>query len=83
MSVTRRGADAFLVQVMTGLCMVWGMQQVAIKLAAPDLAPMVQAMARSVIAALLVGGVMCWRGGWEGVRGTLGAGLLKIGRAHV
>jgi drug/metabolite transporter (DMT)-like permease len=76
MSATRRGADAFLFQMMIGLCIIWGLQQVAIKSAAPDIVPLMQAMARSAIAALLVGLVMSWRGGWEGVRGTLPAGLL-------
>ena len=62
---------------MIGLCLLWGLQQVAIKLAAPDIATIVQASARSGIAALLVGLLMCWRGGWEGIRqGTLPAGLL-------
>ncbi|ADO71671.1 DMT family transporter [Stigmatella aurantiaca] len=76
MSTARRGADAFLFQVMLGLCTVWGLQQAAIKAAAPDMVPLMQAMARSGIAALLVGLVMGWRGDWKRVRGTLPAGLL-------
>ncbi len=65
---------------MLGLCALWGLQQVAIKVAAPDIATIVQASARSGIAALLVGLLMCWRGGWEGLRqGTLPAGLLAGG----
>ncbi|MGA9521357.1 MAG: DMT family transporter, partial [Myxococcaceae bacterium] len=77
MSSPRRSADAFSFQLMIGLCLLWGLQQVAIKLAAPDIATIVQASARSGIAALLVGLLMCWRGGWEGIRqGTLPAGLL-------
>ncbi|WP_082363412.1 EamA family transporter [Chondromyces crocatus] len=59
------------------LCVLWGMQQVAVKVAAPDLPPIVQATARSAISAVLVGLLMCWRGGWEGVRqGTVPAGVL-------
>ncbi|MFY0571157.1 DMT family transporter [Archangium lansingense] len=74
----RRGADAFCFQLMIVLCGLWGLQQVAIKLAAADIAPIMQASARSGIAALLVGLLMCWRGGWEGLRqGTLPAGLLS------
>ncbi|QRN99533.1 DMT family transporter [Archangium violaceum] len=74
----RRGADAFSFQLMIALCMTWGLQQVAIKLAAADIAPIVQASARSGIAALLVALLMFWRGGWEGLRqGTLPAGLLS------
>ncbi len=65
---------------MLGLCALWGLQQVAIKVAAPDIATIVQSAARSGIAALLVGLMMCWRGGWEGLRqGTLTAGLLAGG----
>jgi drug/metabolite transporter (DMT)-like permease len=74
----RRGADAFSFQLMIALCMTWGLQQVAIKLAAADIAPIMQASARSGIAALLVALLMFWRGGWEGLRqGTLPAGLLS------
>ncbi|WP_395844602.1 DMT family transporter [Archangium violaceum] len=73
----RRGADAFSFQVMIALCITWGLQQVAIKLAAADIAPVMQASARSGIAALLVALLMSWRGGWEGLRqGTWPAGLL-------
>jgi drug/metabolite transporter (DMT)-like permease len=76
----RRGADAFAFQWMVLLCAVWGLQQVAIKLAAADVAPVLQASVRSGIAALLVGLLMAWRGGWEGVRqGTVPAGLLAGG----
>ncbi len=80
MSVQRRGADAFAFQLMLILCVIWGMQQVAIKLAAADIVPIMQASARSGIAALLVGLLMCWRGGWAALkRDTLGAGLLAGG----
>lgn len=71
----RRDADAVCFQVMVGLCMIWGAQQVAIKLAAPDVPTIVQASLRSGISALLVAGVMAIRGGWRGSEGTLGAGL--------
>ncbi|WP_394790794.1 DMT family transporter [Rhodoferax sp.] len=43
------------------LCMVWGLQQVAIKAAAPDIAPILQISLRSGLAALLVGLLMAWR----------------------
>ncbi|RKH28554.1 DMT family transporter [Corallococcus sp. CA031C] len=73
----RRNADAFSFQVMLLLCALWGIQQVAIKLAAHDIAPILQASLRSGVAALLVGLLMTWRGGWEGLRqGTLQGGLL-------
>ncbi|WP_224372114.1 DMT family transporter [Hyalangium versicolor] len=73
----RRETDAFSFQVMVLLCALWGLQQVAIKLAAGDMAPVLQASLRSGLAALLVGLLMAWRGGWEGLRqGTLPGGLL-------
>ena len=42
MSVERRNADSFALQVMIGLCLIWGVQQVMIKWAAPDIAPVMQ-----------------------------------------
>lgn len=73
----RKGADAFALQMMLVLCLIWGIQQVMVKLAAGDIAPIMQAFGRNVIAALLVGALMCWRGGWEGLRqGTLPGGAL-------
>jgi drug/metabolite transporter (DMT)-like permease len=41
--------------VTVALCLTWGFNQVAIKLAIHDIPPLVQSAARSVIAALLVG----------------------------
>ena len=76
MSVSRRAPDAFALQVMLGLCLIWGVQQVVIKIAAPDIAPVMQAAARSGIAALLVAGLICWKGGWDQVPDTWRAGLL-------
>ena len=51
MSVARKGADGFLLQVMVLLCALWGFQQVAIKLAAPDLSTLLQVALRSALAA--------------------------------
>lgn len=76
MSTTRRTADAFALQVMLVLCVVWGMQQVLIKWAAPDIAPVMQAAGRSGIAALIVGIAMCWQGGLRSISSTWRAGLL-------
>ena len=74
---SRKSADAFLFQVMLGLCVIWGFQQVAIKLAAADVAPVLQATLRSGIAAFLVALLMLWRGGWSAMgRDNLCAGLL-------
>ena len=63
MIVERRNADRFALQVMIGLCLIWGVQQVMIKWAAPDIAPVMQAAGRSGISALLVGLLICWKGG--------------------
>ena len=76
MSASRQNTDSFALQVMLGLCLVWGIQQVMIKWAAPDIAPVMQAAARSGIAALLVAVLICWRGGWEQVGATWKGGLL-------
>ncbi|MCU1723914.1 DMT family transporter [Pseudomonas sp. 5P_5.1_Bac1] len=76
MSAPRRDPDAFAFQVMLGLCLIWGVQQVMVKWAAADFAPVMQAATRSGIAALLVGLLMCWRGGWEHVGTTWRGGLL-------
>lgn len=76
MSGSRRSTDGFALQVMLGLCLIWGVQQVMIKWAAADIAPVMQAATRSGIAALLVGLLMCWKGGWEQMGSTWRAGLL-------
>lgn len=76
MSAARKNTDAFALQVMLGLCLIWGSQQVMIKWAAVDIAPVMQAAFRSGIAALLVGLLMCWRGGWAQLGSTWRAGLL-------
>ncbi len=44
------------------LCMIWGLQQVVLKAAAVDVAPILQIALRSGIAAVLVGILMCFRG---------------------
>ena len=76
MSVSRRATDAFALQVMLGLCLIWGVQQVMIKVAAHDISPLLQAAARSGISALLVGLLICWKGGWSQVPSTWRGGLL-------
>ncbi len=76
MSAARKNPDAFALQLMLGLCLIWGSQQVMIKWAAADIAPVMQAAFRSGIAALLVGLLICWRGGWGQVGSTWRAGLL-------
>ena len=77
MSVSRKGADLFLFQLMLLLCALWGSQQVAIKLAAADIAPLLQVVLRSAIAGVLVGLLLLWQGGWRAwLPGTWRGGLL-------
>jgi len=54
MGVGRKALDAFAVSTMVLLCALWGAQQVAIKLAAPDVVPVMQVGLRSGISAALV-----------------------------
>jgi drug/metabolite transporter (DMT)-like permease len=77
MSAARRGLDGFVVTTMIVLCAIWGAQQVAIKLAAHDVAPMMQVGLRSGLSAALVLLLMRLRGEPLSLRdGTLGPGLL-------
>ncbi|WP_068826550.1 DMT family transporter [Pseudomonas sp. BMS12] len=76
-SAVRKGADGFLFQLMLVLCAIWGSQQVAIKLAAEDISPLLQVALRSAIAAALVGMLLLWQGTWRGwLRTTWAAGAL-------
>lgn len=79
MSATRKGADVFLLQLMLLLCAIWGLQQVAIKLAAGDVAPLLQVALRSGIAALLVGLLLAWQRDWQGWLGCTWRGGLLAG----
>lgn len=79
MSAARKNPDAFAFQVMLVLCLIWGCQQVLIKTAAVDIAPVMQAALRNGIAAVLVGLMLCWRGGWQQAGSTWRAGLVAGG----
>ncbi|MCL7462629.1 DMT family transporter [Pseudomonas sp. NW5] len=61
MSTTRRAMDALAVQLMLLLSVIWGLQQISIKLAAPDMAPLLQVGLRSLLAVPLVVLFMLWR----------------------
>jgi drug/metabolite transporter (DMT)-like permease len=77
MSAARKPLDRFVVTTMVLLCAIWGAQQVAIKLAAHDVVPIMQVGLRSGISAALVGLLMCCRGEKLSLRdGTLRPGLL-------
>lgn len=58
---TRKPIDANAALIMTVLCAIWGLQQVAIKAAAPDIAPVFQIALRSGIAAVMVGVLLLMR----------------------
>ncbi|MFP2960490.1 DMT family transporter [Myxococcus sp. 1LA] len=77
MSSHRKPADGFALATMLVLCCIWGMQQVAVKLAAPHVPSMMQMALRSGIGALLVG-LMCWLRGERGLlrRGPWRPGLV-------
>jgi drug/metabolite transporter (DMT)-like permease len=72
----RKALDAKAFSLMLGLTALWGFQQVAIKLTAPDVALVMQAALRSVIATALLLAWAKWRGTpLFGRDGTLGAGV--------
>ena len=76
-SPSSRPLDATAIAVTIGLCLSWGFNNVAIKLAIQDIPPLIQSSARSLVAAVLVGT-------WTQARGiplfkrdgTLSAGVL-------
>lgn len=61
MSAQRRSLDAPIAALMVLLCALWGLQQVAIKLAIPSIGTVLQTGLRSLIAAALVGALMLCR----------------------
>jgi drug/metabolite transporter (DMT)-like permease len=76
-SPTSRPLDAFAIAVTIGLCLSWGFNNVAIKLAIHDIPPMIQSSTRSAIAAVLVAAWTQLRGMPLFKRdGTLAAGIL-------
>jgi drug/metabolite transporter (DMT)-like permease len=73
----RKPIDGFAAGTMLLLCAIWGAQQVAIKLAAADIAPIMQVALRSGLSALLVAALGAWRGERpSGTGRTAGPGLL-------
>lgn len=69
--------DALAVGALIVCCALWGLNQVAIKAALPEVPALIQLSIRSVVACVLVLGWMRWRGiGWAWRDGTLAPGLL-------
>ena len=72
-----RPLDALAAAIVVVLCLSWGFNQVATKLAIHDIPPLTQATIRSVIAALIVAGWCRLRGIPLLTRdGTLAAGIV-------
>ncbi|NEX62927.1 DMT family transporter [Noviherbaspirillum galbum] len=81
MKMNRRPLDATAMLTLLVLCILWGLQQVAVKAVAPSVSPTLQLGLRSLVAAALVYGLILVRGPRLALRdGTLlpglGAGLL-------
>lgn len=77
----RQPLDARATAVMVLLCTIWALQQIAVKLGAPDMPPLLQVGLRSGASALLLALLMAWRGErlhWRGGAWRAGAlvGLL-------
>jgi drug/metabolite transporter (DMT)-like permease len=73
---TRKSLDGQAMGLMTVLCLIWGLQQVVLKVAAPDVSPLMQIAVRSGVAALLLGALMRWRGERPFADGLWRPGLL-------
>lgn len=77
MNPARKPLDASAVALMVLLCLIWGMGQVAVKLATEGISLVTQAAIRSAIATVLLFGWAKWRGiALFGRDDTLGAGVL-------
>lgn len=50
----RKALDAQASLIMFVLCLLWGLQQVVLKLAAPDISALMQIALRSALSALMV-----------------------------
>lgn len=50
----RKALDGRASSLMIGICMIWGLQQIILKLAAPDISPVMQIALRSGLSLLLV-----------------------------
>lgn len=77
MDSTSRPLDAFAILVAIGLCMTWGFNQVAVKLALTDIPPFLQGTVRSAGASLIV---LAWSA-MRGVQLTRNDGTLWPGLA--
>lgn len=73
----RRPLDVLAYGLMLLLCLTWGLQQVAIKLTAQDMAPVMQLATRFALSAVMFGVLVLRQDGWRVLRdGTLYSGLV-------
>jgi drug/metabolite transporter (DMT)-like permease len=74
---TSRPLDAIAAAIMVGLTLSWGLNQVSVKLALPEIPPFIQATVRSIGAFAIIAIWARWRGVSLNARdGTLAAGIL-------
>jgi drug/metabolite transporter (DMT)-like permease len=77
MNNTSRPLDAVAALIMIGVTFSWGLNQVSVKLALPEIPPLIQATVRSIGAVAIVALWARWRGVSLDVRdGTLAAGIV-------
>jgi drug/metabolite transporter (DMT)-like permease len=75
----RKPLDTLATTLMLMLCVIWSLQQVAIKAVGDSMAPLLQIALRSGVALLLVAGLMAWRKegfDWSGWRAGVVVGAL-------
>ena len=73
---TSRPLDAIAAAIMVGLTLSWGLNQVSVKLALPEIPPFIQATVRSIGAFAIIAIWARWRGVSLNTRdGTLAAGI--------
>jgi len=77
--LSRKPVDGRAALLMVGLCAIWGMQQTALKAAAPDMAPVLQISLRSGIAALFIAALVFMRKEGHALRGGTWKAGLAIG----
>lgn len=75
----RKPVDGRAALMMVGLCAIWGMQQTALKAAAPDMAPVMQISLRSGLAAVVIAALVFLRGEAHALRGGTWKPGLAIG----
>lgn len=73
---TRKPLDVLSISLMLLLCVIWSLQQVALKATVHDISPMLQIAIRSGVAALLVSALMFTRGQGPTLSGPWRQGLI-------